>query len=345
MDWDNARRSFQTALMWVLAAALIFMLWWIRDALLLAFGAIMLAILLRLLAALIGKVTRLSEGLSLALATLLVIAVVGVTFWLFGSQMSSQFNELVQNVESGVRSLQTMFRNSHFAGLGTQVTERGASFITSSLSDLLSGGLRFAEAAVVLGISAIYLAAQPELYRHGLAMLMRPRQRRRAIESIDLIGRTLKLWLLGQLVLMLLVGVLSFVAVLLIGLPNPVALGLIAGITELIPYLGPFIGAIPAVLVALTQGLTPALWTIAAYLAIHIFEGYLVAPLIQRYFVTIPPALILTGIVAVDLLFGTIGVVLAAPVTVAIYMAIKMAYVDDPLEEENAERHRGRGTA
>lgn len=334
MDWDNARRNFQIALVWVSAGGLLFLLWWIREALLLAFGAVVLAILLRLLAALIAKATRLSEHLSLAVATCSVIAVVGVTFWLFGSQMTSQLNELMQNVEHGLRSLQAMFHNSRFDGFGKQVTERGASIVSSSVQGLLSGGLQFAEAAVLVAVTAVYLAAQPEHYRHGLAALFRPHQRKRAIEAIDLVGRTLKLWLLSQLIIMVIVGTLSFLAVWLIGLPNPVALGLLAGITEIVPYLGPFIGAIPALLVALTQGILPVVWTGVAYLAIHIFEGYLVAPLLQRQFVTIPPALVLIGIAAADLLFGISGVVLAAPLTVAVYIAVKMTYVEDPLEED-----------
>ena len=226
--------------------------------------------------------------------------------------------------------------NSGFPELGAQVTEKGTSFITSSLSNVVSMGLSLAEAAIVLAISAVYLAAQPGLYRAGFAKLFRPERRPRVMRSLDLIGRALKLWLLGQLILMVGVGVLSFIAVWLIGLPNAVALALLAGILEIVPYLGPFISAIPAVLVALTLGLTPALWTAVAYVAIHVFEGYVTAPMIERYFVTIPPALILSGIVVSDLLFGTIGVIMAAPITVVIYMAAKMIYVEDPLNEGHA---------
>ncbi len=342
MNWDDTRRNFHTALIWVLAAALVALVWWVRDALLLAFGAIIFAILLRQFADLIAKLTHLPEGPSLAVAACLVIAVVAISAWLFGSQIVNQAGQLLENVRNGEQALQNMFQSNGAGHLGAQVTEKGASFITNSLGNLLSAGLTFTEAAVIIAISAVYLAAQPELYRRGLASLFRPRQRARALESIDLIGRTLKLWLLGQLVLMVLVGVLSFFAVWLIGLPNPVALGLLAGITEIVPYLGPFIGGIPAVLVALKLGVAPALWTMGAYLAIHVFEGYLVAPLLQRRFVTIPPALILTGIVAADLLFGTAGIVLAAPLTVVVYMAVKMNYVEDPLEE--ADTASGKST-
>jgi predicted PurR-regulated permease PerM len=336
MDWENAHRSFQAALIWVAVAALAVVLWYVRQGVLLVFGAVVLAVLLHVLASLISDWTRLPHGASLALAAGIVAALFGFMAWRFGAELSSQFTELVRHVESGAQNLQTTFHNSGLAQLGTQVTEQGTSFITSTLSGIVSMGLAFVEAAIVLAISAVYLAAQPALYRDGFATLFRPEQRPRVMKSLDLIGRTLKLWLLGQLFLMIGVGTLSFIAVWLIGLPNAVALALLAGILEIVPYLGPFISAIPAVLVALTLGLTPALWTAGAYVAIHLFEGYVTAPMIERYFVTIPPALILSGIVVCDLLFGTIGVIMAAPITVVVYMTAKMIYVDDPLPEGRA---------
>jgi predicted PurR-regulated permease PerM len=131
---------------------------------------------------------------------------------------------------------------------------------------------------------------------------------------------------------MLLVGAMSFVALIVIGVPDPVALALIAGLSEIVPYVGPFAGAVPALLVALTVGWWPLLWTAGAYLVVHLVEGYIAAPLLERHFITIPPALILIGIVAVDLVFGTAGIVLAAPITVVAYILIKANYVEDPLE-------------
>ncbi len=340
MDWESARRTFQTALIWTAVAALAFVLWHIRQGVLLVFGAVVMAVLLHVLASLISDWTRMPHGAGLALATALLAALIGFTFWRFGAQLSSQFAQLMQHVESGEQYLRSTFHNSGLAQVGTQVAEQGTSFITSSISGMVSAGLSFVEAAIVLSISAVYFAAQPELYRRGVALLFQPERRPRVMQSLDLIGRTLKLWLLGQFILMIGVGVLSFIAVWLIGLPNAIALALLAGILEIVPYLGPFISAIPAVLVALTLGFTPAIWTMVAYVAIHVFEGYITAPMIERYFVTIPPALILSGIVASDLLFGTIGVILAAPITVVVYMAVKMIYVENPLDEKIRHAHR-----
>ncbi len=334
MDWDNARRTFQTALIWIAVAALAFVLWYIRQGVLLIFGAVVVAVLLNMLASLITRGTRLPPGPSLALATTIVIALFGFMAWRFGAQLSSQFSQLAHNIKDGEQYLQSAFQHGGLAQIGAQVTERGTSYITGAISGMLSTGLSFLESAIVLAISAIYLAAQPELYRTGAARLFAPANRPRVLKSLDLIGRSLKLWLLGQLILMIGVGILSFVAVWLIGLPNAIALALLAGVLEIVPYLGPFISAIPAVLVALTLGLAPALWTIVAYVLIHLFEGYVSAPMVERYFVTIPPALVLAGIVVSDLLFGTIGIIMAAPITVVAYMAVKMVYVENPLEEK-----------
>ncbi|HWE77435.1 MAG TPA: AI-2E family transporter [Pseudolabrys sp.] len=332
MDWQDNRRQFQRALIWVAAAMLVWILWDARDALLIAFGALLTAILLRSLAGIIAAWGRLPNPIGLVLATTLVIAVIGVTLWLFGSQLTSQFSDVLKQVQAGQQSLQSMLSGSGDGHFGLTITEKGTSMITSMLTEAASLSLRFIESAVVLIITAIYLAAQPQLYREGVVAMFRPTSRPRVREVVELIEATLRRWLLGQLVLMLIVGVLTFIALLLIGVPNPIALALIAGIAEIVPYVGPFISAVPALLVALTLGFGPVLWTAIAYLLVHLVEGYVAAPLLERHFVTIPPALILIGIVAVDLIFGTIGIVLAAPITVVIYMLVKMSYVDDPLE-------------
>jgi predicted PurR-regulated permease PerM len=120
----------------------------------------------------------------------------------------------------------------------------------------------------------------------------------------------------------------------MLGIPSPAALALIAGIAEIVPYLGPFIGAVPALLVALAIGPVLAMWTAGAYLLVHLIEGYIAAPLVERTFITIPPALILLGLVVVELIFGTGGIILAAPITVVVFVLVKMRYVDDPLEQE-----------
>src|ERR1051325_6367053 len=115
---------------------------------------------------------------------------------------------------------------------------------------------------LALPISAlvIFFAAQPQVYVSGLIQLFPPSLHLRAEDTIQRIGRALRLWLLGQLIQMVLIGVLSTIAVLLIGLPSPWALGLMAGIAEFVPFIGLIISAIPAVLVAATQSSHGVIW-------------------------------------------------------------------------------------
>lgn len=334
ISWKQGWRIFQTALIWVLAAFLVFLLWELRFALLVAFGAILVASLLLAFAELMCDWLRLPRSASLLLATLLVLGVLGATVGLFGAKLYSQFGDLLHNVQTGEHQLRTFFAGSGTPEVANNVAEKGSSMLTNLVTQALSLGIGFAAALIVVVIAGIYLAAQPKLYRWGIAAIFHPLKRARVLEIIDLIERTVRLWILGQVILMIITGLLTYFGLLIIGLPSPVALALIAGIAEIVPYLGPFISAVPALLVALTLGFWPAVLTMGVYLVVHLIEGYIAAPLIERRFVTIPPALILLGLVAVELIFGTGGIVLAAPITVVIFVLVKMFYVDDPLKPE-----------
>jgi predicted PurR-regulated permease PerM len=132
---------------------------------------------------------------------------------------------------------------------------------------------------------------------------------------------------------MLVIGIVSAFAVWQIGLQSPVALGVIAGMAEFIPYVGPIIASVPAVLVAATNGLDAVLWTVLAYLLIHQLEGEVLAPLIQRRMVYIPPAVMLLGIVTISSAFGVSAIIFAALIVVILFVAINKLYLREILGE------------
>jgi predicted PurR-regulated permease PerM len=278
------------------------------------------------------RVSGIRRGWSFAIATTIIIAVIALFIWLFGMNLSQQFSQVMQRVTTGQASFNAMLARSPF---GQSLVSNGSSIASSIIRSLVSTGTELLEGAVIMLIAAIYLAARPESHREGAADFFPPGgPRERFVRAVDAIGVVLKQWVLGQLVLMVTVGVLSTVAVSLIGLPNPIPLGLLAGLTEAIPYLGPWIGAIPALLVALTvsNNFDPVIFTAIAYLGVHLVEGYVVGPVVQRWFVGIPPALMLLGIFAGQLIFGLPGVILGGPMTVAIFAGIKMVYLKQPVE-------------
>ena len=334
MNSNNSLHTLRTAALWIGLAAAAFVLWQVRQALLLGFGAMLTALMLVSLGALISRWCRVSHTVGLVAATVLVAALIVGTFSLFGAQLAERFTDFIDRIQAGESFLTNEFAKSDYARLGARLTQETGSLISSTIADVLSLSLGFVEGAVVWIVASIYLSAQPILYRDGIAALFMKTLRPGVIATLSAIAAALRFWLIGQFLLMLGVGILSFVAFWLIGLPNPGILALVAGLVEFIPYVGPFISAIPAVLIALTVGPHVAMWTIVAYLVIHLFEGYVAAPLTQRYFIRIPPALTLLGIVAAELLFGMIGVILAAPMTVAVFIAVRELYLRNTLGDE-----------
>lgn len=325
--------TLKLALLVVAVAMIPLLVWYLFDVILIIFGAVILAMLLRLGAQPVMRWLSLPEPLALLVSGLVVLFVIGGTGYLFGTRITAEFQDVVQRATAATAAIQSNLRGSEFGNFILAHFSGDSFSVTGVLSGVLRMSTSFLEALIIMVISGIYLAAQPRLYRKGLIWLFPPAQHARAAEIIDGIGEALRLWLLGQLIQMFLIGALVTFAVWIIGVPSSLALGLIAGIGEFIPYLGPILAAIPAILVALTKSPELTLWTLIAYLIIHQIEGQVIAPLVQHRMVSIPPAVMLLGIAALTYLFGMVAIVFAAPIAVVIFAAVNLLYVRDTLHE------------
>ncbi|WP_246285712.1 AI-2E family transporter, partial [Nguyenibacter vanlangensis] len=143
--------------------------------------------------------------------------------------------------------------------------------------------------------------------------------------------RTLWAWTAGQALDMAVVGILSGLGLWCIGVPLALALGVVAGMANFIPYIGAFVGAVPAVLVGLSQGTREGLLVLALYAAIQFFEGNVMAPLIQRHAVQMPPGLTILSQTVFGTILGLPGLILASPLTAAL-LAV-MDHATPPLDE------------
>jgi predicted PurR-regulated permease PerM len=159
-----------------------------------------------------------------------------------------------------------------------------------------------------------------------------PKPRHAEVEaSLRAVGEALRLWLVSQLIAMTCVGVLASLALWWLGLPSPFALGLIAGLADFVPLIGPFIGALPAVVIAVTNGVETALWTMLAFVVIQQLENNVIFPLVAKRVVAVPPALALFAILAAGVLFGPLGLVFGFPLAVTAYVLVTKLYVRDTL--------------
>jgi predicted PurR-regulated permease PerM len=194
----------------------------------------------------------------------------------------------------------------------------------------MSIGNAVAEILVVL-VAGIFLATQPRFYLTGVVKLVPPARRALAVEALSESERALRLWLRGQLIAMLVVGLLTGGGLWLLGMPSAFTLGLLAGILEFIPFAGPILSAVPAVLLALAGSPDLAIWVVLLYFAVQQFEGYVLTPLVQQYAVDLPGVVLLFSLLGFGTIFGTLGVILAAPLSVVTYVLVKRLYVVETL--------------
>lgn len=328
------RRFLAYAALAVGVALVPVLIWQLGWILILGFAAILIAILLHVVSEPLQRWTPLPVWLDLLIAGLIVLALVALGGWIFGSQLSGEFSEVMIRVRAGLAQLHDLL---HKSPTGEFLLSRlsGASLPVGGLfGKVVTTFITVLEAVIVIVMSAAYLAAEPTVYRTGLVRLFGPAQEHWADDTIVAVAQALRYWLLGQFIEMALIGAMTTLAVWLIGLPSPLALGVIATLTEFVPYLGPILAAIPALLVAVTGGPDKVIWTLVAYILIHQIEGNLVMPQIQKRMVYIPPALMLIGIAGLGALAGILGFVFAAPMMVAIFVVVQKAYVRDTLKEE-----------
>jgi predicted PurR-regulated permease PerM len=318
-------------------ATLFFLLWQLRALLLMVFGAIVVASIFRAVADWICKLTRVPSAVATGLAILLVLGSILALIALFGAQIGGQIETLRNTLPDAWRELEKRIGNfgfgDQFERLMANITTPGGSSLSSFGRTLLSIGSGIADLVVVI-FAGIYLAAQPNFYRAGAIKLVPPRRRKVAAEAMLESERALRLWLKGQAIAMLVVGVLTGAGLWLIGMPSALVLGLIAGLLEFIPFAGPIIAAIPAVMLALVIGPEMVIWVALLYLAIQQLEGTLLAPMIQQYAVDLPGVVLLFSLIGFGILFGTLGVILAAPLAVVTLVLVKRLYVIETLDTQ-----------
>ena len=328
-------RVFIRKVLIVLSLTTLFILaWQLRTLILMIFGAIVVATIFRAFADRIAKATRCSESIAIAISIVLILALVIGLIALFGSHVAQQVETLRETLPAAWKTIEMRLGD---LGLGEQIKRfaesiraPGGSSFSAFGRTVLSIGSGIADVLVVI-VAGIFLATQPRFYLTGAVKLVPPGKRDLAVEAISESEHALRLWLRGQLISMTVVGLLTGFGLWALGMPSAFALGLLAGILEFIPFLGPILSMVPAVLLALAVSPDLALWVLLVYFVVQQFEGYVLTPLVQQYAVDLPGVILLFSLIAFGALFGTLGVILAAPLTVVVYVLVKRLYVIEAL--------------
>jgi len=330
----------------------------IRDALLIAFAGIIFAVILNGFARIIRKFVPISRGWSIAAVGVILLALfVGFGF-LFGPQIVKEFNELTEALPQQISQVREKISEWSFVDEmldgeegkreengdtdGQDENDEEENGDENEMPDG-AGGMAFQFGITIVDVLAtfgliiaigIYFVIDPETYKKGIALLFTKKRAERVNEALETSGNALWNWLTGQFIAMAFVAVVVTIGLMIIGVPLALVLGIIAGIAEFIPIIGPWAGAIPGILLAFSVDAKTALFTAILYLVVQQLESNIITPLIQQYMVHIPPALVILSVVAFGLLFGIAGVILATPLAVIAMVLVGMFYVQDVLGKD-----------
>jgi predicted PurR-regulated permease PerM len=323
----------------VLAIAVVaLVLYKMTNLLLLIFAAVTIASIFSAARSGISRLTGLKGGLALTVAVLAVIGLLVGVFTMFGTQIAREMDTIRERFPAALASAQAQLQAWGVeADSLRRLIDQGVGDVGAILSRAggyaLSAGSGLADFLLVL-VGAIFLAAQPDIYRRGI-VLMTPKSHEALVaQAMDDTGHALAGWLRGQLLSMLAVSVLTFTGLWLLGVPAALGLALIAGLLDFIPFVGPIIAAVPAIILAFLAGPSTALWTLGLYLLVQQIQGNILQPLVQRYAVDVPPAVLLFAVAGAGVLFGFLGILLSAPLTVVAFVLAQRLYIQGALGKD-----------
>jgi predicted PurR-regulated permease PerM len=312
-DHDLRATSREALVFWAVGAVVagvLLVLHVAAQVLLLTFAGLLLGTTLRGAAEWLAAHARLKIGWSLALCVMVLLALIGIAMLWIVPQVDRQAAELWQKLLQAGTDIQEQVRRT---AIGRQV---------------LVQSFQVGAGAYLLFV-ALYFAVSPRTYRGGVLALVPHIHVERAGQILDALGSALRRWLYARLISMTVLGIGSSIGLWLLGIPLALTLGLLAGGLLFVPYLGSITAAIPALLIALTMGPMHVVYVALLYIGIHLADGYLLDPALQRRAVRLPPLVVLAGQLVFGELWGILGFALATPLVACLLVLVRMLYVEN----------------
>ncbi|MBA3284699.1 MAG: AI-2E family transporter [Nitrosopumilus sp.] len=323
----------------VLTIILLLVAWFAIDVWLLTFAGILLAIFLRTLNSFIKRIIHLSDKWSMTLVlgilAITLISIIGLLTPLISEQIDNLFIEipnawskLQQSLSSffNIKSISSIYHDSDLYQFFSQRKN-----ILIQTANLFSTTFGILGSIVVFLFIGIFLAYDPHTYQQGFMKLIPSNKRKKANALFENLTLTLRWWIIGKLISMIIVGILTSLGLWMLNIPLALTLGLLAAILTFIPNIGPILSAIPAILMAVIQSPVIAFYVIILYIIIQTVESFLITPIIQEKTISLPPVLIIITQLLMALFTGILGLALATPLLAVLSVLVKRLYIEKEL--------------
>lgn len=306
------------------------------SSILLVGAGILFAVFLHGVSQFIASRTPLSYRGAYALVVIALVASIAAGSYWTGAQAVAQVSELVEQLQSASALVQEYLEQ--YPQVRQYVPEVEPEQVASQAAQALpavNAGVQWLlwglTGMIIVFFVGLYVAYEPDLYQKGLIKLAPPDERRYFGEVLDKLHSVLVRWIIGRMLSMTLVGMATGIGLWLLEVPLPMTLAVIASLLTFIPNLGPLLAAVPQMLLALQVSASTVLYVILFNIILQTVESYLVTPLVERRQVTLPPALTIFAQLLMGVLFGAIGIIMAAPLTASIMLLTQTLYIHDRL--------------
>lgn len=265
------------------------------------------------------------------LSLLAVLAVVAALLYLVAgplaqevTSLTRQAPKLIADIQKRIADVQQSLNakgisvgggNGGIAGIFGGTSQGVASHLGQIVIAGVTGVITVVIDTIIVLVTAFWLLNDGPALRRGFVGMLPNRVRDHAEFGIDAVRVVIGGYVRGQLFLAFVIGLCAWIGCTILGVPYPIVVGVAAGVFELVPLLGPFLGGAVGVALALTQSPVLALYTVVLFVVIHVIEGYILAPRIQARFIQLHPLVAFLALVAGIEVAGFLGALFAVPAT------------------------------